>query len=166
METIEQIIKAHYADKGEGTMWEATKIISEAIEESMPEDAKEGVKRDIYELMCGWHFNEAFAKEAVSKMYYIDENGEKMYAPYWTEQTVREIYEKVKDKIAGYNFWDFFVALHMTAADNHALLLEWFPEEGMPEREARYVRMAVNWLNDDDNPYGKDKKVWGYINGK
>lgn len=166
METIEQIIKAHYADKGEAVMWESTKIISDAVEASMPEEAKESLKKDIYELMCGWHFNEAFAKQAVSKMYYTDERGEKMYAPYWTEQAVREIYEGVKDKIPAYNFWDFFVTMHSIASDNHALLIEWFPDEDMADREKRYVKMTVNWLADEDNPYGPGKKAWGYFNGK
>ena len=166
METLYEIIKTHYADKGEDTMWKSTKIISEAVEKSMPEDERECLKRDVYELMVGRHFDERFAKEAVSKMYYIDDNNEKMYAPYWTEQTVREIYEGVKDKILGYNFWDWFVTMHMIASNNHALLMEWFPDEDMADREKRYVQMSVNWLRDDDNPFGKDTKIWGYINGK
>lgn len=163
METLYEIIKAHAADKGENTMWASTKIISDAVEKSMPEDAREHLKRDIYELMCGGHFNEHFAKEAVSKMYYIDEDGEKKYAPYWTEAAVREMYEEVKSDITPYNFWDFFVTIHMVASDNHALILRWFPDEDSSERERRYLEMAVNWLNDEDNPFGT-KKVWGYLN--
>lgn len=147
-------------------MWESTKIISEAVEKSMPEEEKEHLKRDIYELMVGGHFNEHFAKEAVSKMYYTDANGEKKYAPYWTESAVREMYEGIKAEIPDYNFWDFFCTLHLVASDNHALLLEWFPEEDMATREKRYVKMAVNWLHDDDNPFGRDTKIWGYLTAK
>lgn len=163
METLYDIIKSHAADKGEGTMWASTKVISDAIEQSMPEEAREHLKREIYELMCGSHFNEHFAKEAVSKMYYVDENGNEKYAPYWTEATVREIYEGVKSDITGYNFWDWFVTLHMIASDNHELLMRWFPDENSSERESRYVELAVNWLNDKDNPFGEHKKIWGYM---
>ena len=164
METIYDIIKANYADKGEGMMWQATKMNSDAVEHGMPEEHRDHLKRDIYELMTGGHFNEEYAKQAVSKMYY-EENGERMYAPYWTEPAVREMYESVEKDIPQYNFWDFFVTIHMVAADNHKLLLRWFPREDSDEREDRYVELAVNWLLDDDNPFGHDTKIWGYING-
>lgn len=163
METLYEIIKSHSADKGEGIMWASTQIISDAIEKSMPEEARDKLKRDIYELMCGGHYNEHFAKDAVSKMYYIDENGEKKYAPYWTEATVRELYEGIKSDIAPYNFWDFFVTIHFVASKNHSLFLRWFHDEDMSSRETRYVDMSVNWLKDEDNPFGT-KKIWGYLN--
>ena len=162
MESIYEIIKAHSDGKGEGMMWKSTKMISDAIEAEMPKEAADKLKRDIYALMCGGHFNEDFAKEAVSKMYYEDENGERKYAPYWTESAVREVYESVKDSIAYYNFWDFFATLHMVASDTHALIVRWFPDENSEEREARYVEMAVNWLNDADWP--THTKIWDYLN--
>ena len=142
-------------------MWKSTKLISDAIEAEMPKEAADKLKRDIYALMCGGHFNEMFAKEAVSKMYYEDENGERLYAPYWTESAVREVYESVKDSIPRYGFWDFFVTLHMIASDTHALIVEWFPEEGSEEREARYVQLSVNWLRDADWP--THTKIWDYL---
>ena len=52
----------------------------------------------------------------------------------------------------------------MIASDNHALILRWFPDEEMSSRETRYVEMTVNWLNDEDNPFGAGKKIWGYLN--
>lgn len=162
METIYEIIKSHSEGKGEGMMWDSTRLISDAIEADMPKEASDKLKRDIYALMCGGHFNEAFAKEAVSKMYYTDENGEPKYAPYWTEAAVREMYEPVKAKISAYNFWDFFVTLHTIASDNHALLVKWFPEENSDEREIRYVELAVNWLCDADWP--THTKIWDYLN--
>ena len=74
------------------------------------------------------------------------------------------MYESVKKDIPAYNFWDFFVVLHAVASDNHALLLRWFPNDDADERADRYVEMAVNWLHDDDSPFGKDTKAWGYFN--
>ena len=162
METLYDIIKSHASGKGEDTMWESTRIISDAVEADMPEEHREHLKRKIYGLMCDGHYNEYFAKDAVSKMYYTAPNGEKKYAPYWTEQTVRELYEGVKAEIVPYNFWDFFVTIHLVASDNHALIMKWFPGDDPATREKRYVDLAVNWLNDEDNPYGQHK-VWGYM---
>ena len=164
METIHDIIKTHSDGKGVGMMWQTTKMISDAIEADMPKESADRLKRDLYALMCGGHFNEDFAREAVRRMYYTEEEGERMYAPYWSEATVRGIYEDVKDEIPGYNFWDFFVTLNMVRSDNHALMLRWFPDEEPADRDARYVEMAVNWLNDEDSPYGSTK-IWGYLNG-
>ena len=162
MESIYEIIKSHSEGKGEDTMWKSTKLISDAIEADMPKDAADKLKHNIYAMMCGGHFNEDFAKEAVSKMYYVDEDGEKKYAPYWTEAAVREMYESVKADIEHYNFWDFFVTVHMCASDNHALLLKWFPDDTTEDREPKYVELAVNWLRDADWP--THTKIWDYLN--
>lgn len=164
METIYDIIKANFSDKGEATMWDATKVISDAVEHSMPEDHREHLKREIYALMSGGHFNEMFAKEAVGRMYYTDDDGKDHYAPYWTEQAVREMYDSVAKDIPHYNFWDFFVTLHLVSTRNHKLLVKWFPKEDTDEREDRYVEMAVNWLHDEQSPFGKGTKIWGYMN--
>lgn len=160
--TIYELIHSHSEGKGEGIMWDSVRVISDAVEASMPKEAAERLKRELYALMCGGHFNEYFAKEAVSKMYYEDENGEARYAPYWTEAAVREMYESRKDEIGKYNFWDFFVALHLVASDNHAIILRWFPDETPEERETRYLELTVNFLCDADWP--TDTKVWDYIN--
>lgn len=32
------------------------------------------------------------------------------------------------------------------------------------EIDTKIISMAINWLNDDDNPYGTEK-IWGYMNG-
>lgn len=165
MKTLYEIIKTNFSGHGEETMWESTKMISEAVEESMPEEAKHQLLLDIYELMCGGHYNEYFAKEAVAKMYYKDGGDKKSYAPYWTDSAMREVYDTVRSRIPEYNCWDFYVTMHMVASDNHALLMRWFPNETQEQREARYVDMSVNWLNDEDNPYGEGK-IWHYLNPK
>lgn len=45
------------------------------------------------------------------------------------------------------------------------MLRKWFPSATDKELEQKVVESTVNWLNDDDNPYGT-AKVWGYLNGK
>ena len=59
-----------------------------------------------------------------------------------------------------YNKWDFEVALNMIKSDNYPLLKEWFPDE--KDLMGRILELTINWLNDEDNPYG-DAKVWGYF---
>lgn len=51
------------------------------------------------------------------------------------------------------------VALNMIKSDNYLLLKEWFPETNVQDK---ILEMTINWLNDEDNPYG-DHKVWGYF---
>lgn len=163
METnIYDLIQNHSTGKGEGIMWDSVKLISDSIETSMPKEEADCLKRKLYEMMEGKHFDENMAKEAVSKMYYSDENGEKKYAPYWTVNTIQEIFTKVSPKISQYNMWDFFVTIHLVASNNHALIVKWFPNDTPEQRDERYVEMSVNWLNDPNSPIS-DHKIWGYI---
>lgn len=115
--------------------------------------------------MVGGHYNEEYAHCDVRKMYYVNRNGMKMSAPYWTDEQVAEVYNKVKNEIPGaYNMWDFYVTLNMTKSDNCNLFMRWWQGSSDAEREQRVVEMTVNWLCDDDNPYG-DEKIWRYLNG-
>ena len=161
--TLYEMTKAYGAGKGESTMWDAVRVISDAVEVAMPEDAKEHLKREMYEMMAGKHFDEYFAKEAVSKMYYEDEDGKQHVAPYWADSAVKDIYDDVKADIRPYNFWDFYVTLNMIASDNYNLMQRWFSGEKEAEQNGRFVELAVNWLNDPDAQH-KDCKIWCYLN--
>ena len=162
MRTIYDIIKDSGAEQGVDVMWETTRVISDAIEKSMPEEAKEKLYADLYGHLSKGHYNECYAHEAVEKMYYTDADGKKHEAPYWDEETVREWYEPVKAHIPSYNFWDYFVTVNMVASDNANLVKEWFPDLTADEREVKYAAMALNWLKDEDW-HGKDK-IWHYLN--
>jgi len=161
--TLYEMTKAYGAGKGESMMWDTVNVISDAVEASMPEDARDRLKREMYEMMVGKHFDEYFAKDAVAKMYYKDSAGDRHMAPYWPEEAVMSIYNQVKSDIRPYNFWDFFVTLNMIKSDNYDLVERWFPDEEGPAQDKRFVTMAVNWLNDPDYPH-KDCKIWCYIN--
>ena len=76
---------------------------------------------------------------------------------------MREVYDNIKSEIRGYNCWDFFVALNMIKSDNCPLLEKWFPASTKEDRDKKLVEMTVNWLNDEDNPYGSSK-IWDYLN--
>lgn len=162
--TIIELTKKYGEGKGDAMMWDAVAVISEAVEKSMAEDAREDLLRQLFGKMSGGHYDECFAEEAVEEFYYVDRAGVKHMAPYWTPQVVAPIYEKVKAGIPGYNMWDFYVVLNMVASDNWGLVDEWFPGLGPQEKDAKFVDLAVNWLKDPDYP-GRNK-IWRYLNGE
>ena len=159
-----ELTKTYGAGKGESMMWDTVAIISDAVEASMPDAEKDALERKIYGKMSDGHYNEHYALKDVEKMTYREpKTGMVRRAPYWTSDTIRSIYESLKGDLRGYNCWDFYVTLNMIAAKNTALLEKWFPQMDQKERDGKLVELAVNWLNDDANPYG-NSKIWGYLN--
>lgn len=161
--TFYDITKKYGDGKGLDMMWKAITVVSQALENSMPKEELNKLKKTIYAMLTGGHYDKDFATETVRGMYYIDKAGNKHQAPYWDADTVMEVYDTIKNKIPNYNCWDFYVALNMVAADNWCMLSKWFPDMTDAERNDRLVEMAVNWLDDPDNPYGHEK-AWGYYN--
>ena len=166
METLYEITKRMSEGKGEPMMWETVKVVSESIERAMSDKDKAELMAKIYGMLSGGHYDEDYAVEAVSKMYFTDKDGTKRTAPYWTIPQVSDIYEMVKDSIpAAYNEWDFYVAFQMIASDNWVLYHKWWPTITDEQFVEKVTDATVNWLDDSDNPYG-DKKVWGYLHGE
>lgn len=164
MESLLQFIKKYGEGKGEAMMWKSVEIISDALDKHMDEATRTALTRRLYGEMAGGHYDEAFAKEDVKKMYYIDSDGQKKYAPYWTDEQVREVYNSVKAEVPkAYNFWDFYVALQMIKSDNCPLMRKWFPDATPEDMDKKFVDLTLNWLKDEDNPFGSEK-VWGYLN--
>ena len=157
--------KQYGAGKGESMMWDTLALVSDAMEASMPREEREELKRKLYGKLSGGHYNEQYAMEDVAKMSHRDaRTGMVRKAPYWPVPAVRDIYEGVKGDLKGYNCWDFFVTLNMVATDDAGIVDRWFPNISDKERDGKLVELAVNWLNDPDNPYG-EKKIWCYMNG-
>ena len=161
MNNIYEITKTYSSGKTTNDMWATTKIISEYVDKFMPEESKDKLYEEIYGYLSGGHYDECFAKEAVKKMYYTGEDGDKHYAPYFTDAVVNEIYNKYRGKITEYNMWDFFVTLHMIASDNHNLIMSWYPESTSDMRLVKYTDMAINWLNDED--WNGTNRIWEYL---
>ena len=120
--------------------------------------------RDVYGVMSTGHYNEQFAREDVSKMYYMDRSGKRHDAPYWTESAVRAIYDKHINEIPDYNFWDFYVTMNMVASDSWCMLAKWFPNGTQDDMNERITEMSINWLSDDDWP--NETKVWDYVSDR
>ena len=163
MKNIYDLIKTYSGGKGEAVMWKSVKIISDAVEEHMSDEDKNALARKIYCSMAGGHYNEMFAMEDVAKMYYTDEKGANIFAPYWTHEQVRSVYDTVRNMIPNYNMWDFYVVMNMIKSDNCLMFRKWFPEYTNEQLTEKLVEASVNWLIDDDNPYGTEK-VWKYLN--
>lgn len=161
--TIYELTKLYGDGKGESTMWDTVRVISAAVEEHMAVEDRDHLKMAVYEMMSGEHFDEFFAKEAVNRMFYIDNDGKQHNGPYWTDDVIRGIYDKVKSQIRSYNYWDFYVTLNMIASDNHGLVKDWFPNEDPQDLDKRFVQLAINWLNDPDTKH-PNSKIWCYLN--
>ncbi len=133
-------------------------ILSDTMTQYVPDEELQKLCKMIYESTQGKHFNEEFAKEQVSKMYY-EENGHKHYGPFYDDVSVP--YSQNKRKlIYPYTKWDFEVTLNMIKSDMINLLKEWFPDATEEELDSKIIDLAVNWLNDED--YG-ESKIWCYF---
>ena len=160
---IYNILKEGLRGEGSDKMWCTTKILSDAIEQYVPDKQKDGIKTKVYYSTFGGHFNRDFANAAISKFYYVDLSGVKHQAPYWTESEVKNIYDTVRIKIPAYNLYDFEVTLNMVKSDNCNKLIKWFPDADKDELLEKLVEEALNYLDDEDNPYGNEK-IWKYLN--
>lgn len=159
------MIKKNGSGKGEEMMWQSVAVISDFMEKHLADDAKAELMADVYGLMSEGHYNEDYAHKCVEKMYYA-EGGEKVYAPYWSDQQLRAVYEKVSPKIPeSYTFWDFYVTMNMIASDDYLILHKWFPNMDADMFTAKVTDLAVSWLDDPDNPYG-ESKIWGYMHAQ
>lgn len=149
---------------------EVTMCLCDVLQKKLDKEEYLSLCKKTYCKVNGGHYNKEFAELQIPKMYYVDKRGEEQHAPYYTEVESKKIYEKVKDKIPNeYNFYDFDVALNMIYSDNIELLCKWsdvvvntttLPAEWV---EDKIVELTVNWLDDDDNPFGTEK-VWRYFN--
>lgn len=161
--TLYEITRKYGEGKGDSFMWKTVAEVSESVEKAMSPEERDKLKKKIYSLLSGGHYDKDFAMGTVADMYFIDKAGNSHPAPYWSADTVMSIYEGVKTRIPNYNCWDFYVALNMIASDNWCMLNRWFPEITDEERDEKFVDMTINWLDDPDNPFGNEK-AWGYFN--
>ena len=160
---IYNILKEGLKGEGSDKMWCITKILSDNVEEYVPEKQKETLLNRVYYSVNGGHFNKDSANRALAKMYYMDASGSKHYAPYWAESELKPLYETVKNKIPAYNFYDFVVTMNMVKSDDYLMLKKWFPEATDADLANKFVEETVNYLCDEDNPYGTEK-IWKYLN--
>lgn len=163
---IKDLIKKYGEGKGEATMWKSVAIISELLEEKLTEEERDALERRMYALMQGEHYDEYFAKKQAAAMFYTDPKGTRHYAPYWTDDDVKQVWTAYKSKVhEDATFWDFYVALNMTKSDNCNMFRLWWPEADEATLTQKVAEATVNWLNDEDAPQGQPR-TWRYFNGR
>lgn len=163
--TLYELVNKYGKGLGEKTMWSSVKVISDAIapmKETDP-DWYWRLLKQTYCAMAGGHFNEEFAKWKVEQMYYTDKDGNKHYAPYWTEDEMKSAYNSVKSEVpSAYNYYDFCVTMNMLKSDNYCMLKKWNPDYSDDQLDKLVMDMSVNYLNDADAPYPTEK-IWRYL---
>ena len=95
METLYDMTKRLGKGQGESMMWDTVKVVSEFVDHKMSDKDKDEMMAKLHGMLSGGHFDEDYAVEAVTKMYYMDKDGTKRFAPYWTIPEVAEVYESV-----------------------------------------------------------------------
>ena len=162
--TTKELIKKYGEGKGESTMWKSVDLISEMLDEKLTPAEMDSFEKKMYTMMQGPHFDEYFAHKQMEHIYYTDEKGVKHQAPYWTDDDVKQVYAAYKNKLKGdVTFWDFYVALNNTKADNCVLYRSWWPDADTSTMTQKIAEATVNWINDEDNPLGEGR-VWNYFN--
>ena len=161
--SLYQLIQTYGKGKGESVMWDSVQLISDKLDEILSEEDYQKLLKKVYCKMSGVHFNDMFAKQQVSNMYFTDKYDVKHQGPFISESEVTQMYEKIRSKISNYNIYDFYVTVQMIYSDKYNMLIEWFGDIPKDDLTNKVMSMAVNWLNDDDNPFGSEK-IWGYFN--
>ena len=161
--TVYDMLRRSLKGEGSDTMWAVTKILSDSIENNVPDKDKENLIKKVYYGLNGGHFEKELADKAIENFYYVDENGTRRQAPYWAESEVQEIYDRISHKIPHYNFYDFEVTLNMMKSDQCNKLKRWFPGANKEELTEKLVEETINYLDDADNPFGHEK-IWKYLN--
>lgn len=161
--TLYDLIKKYGSDKGQETMWKTTEFISKYTSKLNDEDYK-CLVHELAGFLLDGHYDEYFADEQVANMYYIYDNV-KHTGPFIIKDKVLQAYNNIRSKMANYNQWDFYVTVQMIYSDYYVLLHKWFENISDEELQDKVYDLAVNWLDDEDNPFG-NKKIWCYFNNK
>lgn len=116
----------------------------------------------VYGVLSDEHFDKHFADDAISKMWYEDENGTKHMAPYFTDEEIKKAFKEHQDDISDYTIHDLAVTMNLLRSDHHVLLERY--SKDADELLEMVVVMAVEYLQDPDCLH-HTSKIWHNING-
>lgn len=116
----------------------------------------------VHGVLSEEHFDKYFADDAISKMWYEDADGTRHMAPFFTDEEIKEIFDKHKDDISDYTIHDLAVTMNLLRSDHHVLLERY--SEDAEELKEMVVLMAIEYLQDPDCLY-PTSKIWHNING-
>ena len=106
-----------------------------------------------YESQHGPHFNEEYARKAVSKM----QNEDGSRGPHWSlDETTQFANQYGVNLNTRFNRYDWYVALNMIYSDYYRVIMQMTNSNNIKH----YVEFAKAWLNDKDIDQGK---MWYYF---
>lgn len=158
----EQIIKESFAKyKGdENVMWASIKLVNNTLDKIKEENPALywNFMRDAHELMHGKHFNEAYAKWQVERMWHTSEDGREYKGERWSLKDAVAAMSKYRGRFSpDYNEYDFYVAINAHWHDTICTAKRHFATEEEAETYVLDEAVAV-WLNDSD--WLSSDKVW------
>lgn len=123
---------------------------------------REAAMRTLDYYMTGnSHFTELSARGCIAQMYYYKNDTEKVFAPFIGYKEARGLYDKVKDAIPDYNFWDYAVTVNLAYSNHADLVKKWTKDKG--KLAERMSELSVSFLCDEDTAHPTDKIFW-YMN--
>lgn len=123
---------------------------------------REAAMRTIDYYMNGnSHFTELSARGCIAQMYYYEDDTNKVFAPYFDYKEVKTEYDKVKNMIPDYNFWDYAVTLNLAYSNHFDVVKKWTKDKR--KLTERLSELAVSFLCDEDTAHPCDKIFW-YMN--
>lgn len=150
----------------ESVMWASVEKINQWLEKIKDTHPNEywSFQRDQHEIMCGKHFDKAYAEWEVAQMMHLNAEGKVCKGEHWGIEDVMRIYAKHKTRIPNeYTEWDVYVALNAHWHDTWCIARAKFATEDVAEEyiieEAIYL-----WLLDAD--WGSHDKPWVYFRAK
>ena len=143
METLDKIFKDYGYDKQTSVIHKAITNISEYLQKVLDKDQYCKVIKDTYCTFVGGHYNEPFADDQVSKMYY-EKDGSKYTGPFLNKNLILNKYKEIRGVIPDYNEWDYYVTVQMIYSDNYNLIHEWFPNISEDEFNQKIYQLATN----------------------
>lgn len=156
------LTKIYKDDASPEQIHEVSEIIANFIVRHSNEKELMELYRKLYGITSGGHFDRQYAEEAISKMWYEDEDGNKKCAPFFTEEEVKEVFDLNKDDISDYTIHDLAVTMNMLRSDNNRFLERYAKNDS--EVNEMVACMSIDYLQDPDAPH-PTQKIWKYING-
>lgn len=147
------MIKA-YADAGgdEKKMWASVDVTAEAMEylKEIAPEKHECIMRKLSEALYGKHYSEEIAHADVSKMHWLDRDGNEHHGAYWTVEQIEAV-TKSKEFGKSVTKWDKYVAYNASATDLCCVL----DDEQILEVAYKF------WFEDED--WKTSGKIWDYM---
>lgn len=163
-----ELVKSNFTrlKNDDDAMWASIESVSELMEEIREQhpDIYRRFMREQHEIMCGKHYNQAYAEWEVSQMYHKNADGTVSRGEHWTLEDTNDVLSKHRGKVpSAYNEYDFYVALNAHWHDVWRLASTRLASE---EEAIAYVidEAICVWFNDDD--WVGEDKVWTYFRAK